>query len=88
MCILYVKTCVWLKKLDIKMKTENRKILLFIDNCTAHPSELSECFENVKVMFFPSNLTSKCQPIDQGVIHSFKSFYKNGLSKKNNNVTT
>ncbi|CAF4853358.1 unnamed protein product, partial [Rotaria magnacalcarata] len=30
---------------------------------------------------FPPNTTSKCQPLDQGVIHSFKCYYRQKLVK-------
>ena len=44
----------WLRKINNKMCLQSRKILLFMDNCGAHPSlELT----NVKLMFFPPNTT-------------------------------
>ena len=42
------------------------KILLLLDNCTAHP-DLSHIDPNVKVMFLPPNTTSLIQPMDQGL---------------------
>ena len=52
-----------IKKFNDKMKKDNRKVLLFLDNCTAHilKNELS----HVKLIYFPSNITSVCQPLDQ-----------------------
>lgn len=66
-----------IKKFNGKMKKDNRKVLLFLDNCTAHilKNELS----HVKLIYFPSNTTSVCQPLDQGIISSFKSFYRKNL---------
>ena len=64
----------WLLKLDKKICKQNRKILLFIDNCTVHNS--IPLMENVKVIFFPPNMTSVVQPIDQGIIKNFKHFYR------------
>lgn len=64
----------WLKNVDKKMMMKNKKILLFIDNCAAH-NDLPT-FENVKVMFLPANTTSQLQPLDQGIIHTFKRFYR------------
>ena len=63
----------WLLKLDKKFCKQNRKMLLFIDNCTANNS--ISLIENVKVIFFPPNMTSVFQPIDQGIIKNFKHFY-------------
>lgn len=64
----------WLKKLNKKMKNNGRKIILFIDNCSAHTD--LPALTNVKVIFLPANTTSKLQPLDQGIIHSFKRFYR------------
>ncbi|CAH0721898.1 unnamed protein product, partial [Brenthis ino] len=55
----------WLIKVDKKMIKEKRKILLFINNCTAH--HLIPPLKAVKVKFFPPNTTSKLQPLDQGM---------------------
>ena len=59
------------------MRKRNKKVLLFLDNCTSHimDNELS----NVKLIFFPSNTTSVLQPLDQGIITNFKSFYRKNL---------
>lgn len=64
----------WLLKLDKKFKKEKRKVILFIDNCTAHNT--IPLMENVKVIFFPANMTSVIQPMDQGIIKNFKHFYR------------
>lgn len=64
----------WLKKLNSKMKRNKRFILLFLDNCSAH-SKLST-YSNIRIEFLPPNTTSKLQPLDQGIIRSFKRFYR------------
>lgn len=64
----------WLLKVDKIFCKQNRKILLFVDNCTAH--NCIPLMENVKVVFFPPNMTSVVQPMDQGVIKNFKHFYR------------
>lgn len=51
------------------------KILLIIDNAPTHPPDLVELNENVKVVFVPPNTTAIMQPMDQGVIASFKAYY-------------
>ncbi|GBO07406.1 hypothetical protein AVEN_163365-1 [Araneus ventricosus] len=62
------------------MCKEKRKIVLFIDNCTTH--SLIPEMNAVKVVFLPPNTTSKLQPLDQGIIKSFKVFYRKELVKK------
>ena len=51
----------WLNKLNNKLKIQDRKILLFVDNCAAHP-HIS--LSNIKLAFLPPNTTSKLQPLD------------------------
>lgn len=70
----------WLKEIDKSIALKKRKILLFIDNCNAH-SNLPN-LKNITVKFLPSNMTSKLQPLDQGIIRSFKIGYRQQLLKK------
>jgi hypothetical protein len=65
--------------LNASMKKRNRKILLFLDNAPCHPIDLQ--LSNVKLQCFPANTTSVVQPLDQGVIHSFKTHYRKSLVK-------
>lgn len=63
----------WLQYFNADMRSQNRNILLFLDNATCHPYiELS----NVKIHMLPPNTTSVSQPMDQGVIYTFKSYYR------------
>lgn len=64
----------WNKELQKK----NRKILLLLDNCTAHPN-INDKLSNIEMAFLPSNTTSILQPLDQGVIYNFKLQYKKSL---------
>ena len=66
----------WLEKLNNRMKAESRSILLFIDNCTAHPDVVQS---NVKLVFLPPNTTSKLQPCDAGIIQNMKTHYRKRL---------
>jgi len=61
------------------MQAERKKILLFLDNATCH---VDPKLKNVKVVFFPANTTSACQPLDQGIIKSFKVFYRQLILKR------
>ncbi|GFT08809.1 tigger transposable element-derived protein 6 [Trichonephila clavipes] len=69
----------WLVSLNSDMKRENRHILLFLDNCTVHNN--TPALSNGKLQFFPPNSTSKLQPLDQGIIHNFKTFYRREVVK-------
>ena len=51
------------------------KILLILDNAPGHPTGLSDLNEHVKITFLPPNTTSLIQPMDQGVIATFKAYY-------------
>ena len=64
----------WLLKLDKTFCKQNRKFLLFIENCTAHNS--IPLMQNVKVIFFPPNMTSVVQPTEEAIIKNFKHFYR------------
>ncbi|KAG0432397.1 Tigger transposable element-derived protein 6 [Dictyocoela muelleri] len=75
--------CRWLKDLNDKMIKENRKILLTLDNAPVHPIDVE--YSNIELLYFPPNLTSRIQPLDQGIIKSFKSIYKRKFNNKLNN---
>ena len=64
----------WLKDLNMKMIAQNRKILLFVDQC---PSHCEVQLSNIKLKFLPCNTTSLVQPLDQGIIKNFKTLYRN-----------
>lgn len=71
----------WLKKLDAKMRAENRKIALFVDNCPAHPKDL-DFLTNVRVVFLPPNTTSHTQPFDMRIIKNVKHYYRGRLVRQ------
>jgi hypothetical protein len=54
-------------------KNLSNKALLLLDNAPSHPSTLE--YEGITVMFLPPNTTSLIQPMDQGIIKSFKTHY-------------
>ena len=70
----------FLKNLNIEMIKQKRKILLFVDNCSAHPDNM--VFSNVKIEFLPPNSTSRLKPMDAGVIKCLKGAYRLKLAYK------
>lgn len=70
----------FLWKWDRKLKQNGEKVLLVVDNCPSHPSV--ENLSSIKLVFLPPNVTSILQPLDQGVIRSFKGYYRRLLILK------
>lgn len=68
----------WLRYVDMEIgKTEGRKILLVMDNCSAHgTTETVSQLDHVEVAFLPPNTTSKLQPLDAGIIAAMKVRYR------------
>lgn len=60
------------------MVTSFRKIILFIDNSTAHGD--IPPLKAIKVQFLPPNTTSQLQ--DQGIIKNFKTLYRKEVVRK------
>jgi len=54
------------------MRRANRNILLLIDNAPTHNLLNSLNLTNVTIHCLPPNTTSHLQPLDAGIIHSFK----------------
>jgi hypothetical protein len=63
---------------NANMKKENRNAILFLDNATCHPKVT---LSNVKILCFPANATSTLQPMDVGVIYTFKSHHRRFLTQ-------
>ena len=58
-----------MKKLNKKMQSQRRKIVMLLNNAPCHPHlQLS----NIKLVFLPPNTTSITQPMDQGIIQAAK----------------
>ncbi|KAG0438489.1 Tigger transposable element-derived protein 6 [Dictyocoela muelleri] len=69
----------WLYDLNMNFKLKNKKILLISDNCPSHRVKIE--ITNVEMIFLPKNSTSRLQPLDAGIISSFKAkFYEYQLS--------
>jgi hypothetical protein len=67
----------WLHDFDLKVsrKYGNQPVLLLLDNCPSHITE-GLTLSNTEVLFLPPNTTSTLQPMDAGVIMSFKRHYR------------
>ncbi|XP_070387588.1 tigger transposable element-derived protein 6-like [Dermacentor albipictus] len=52
---------------------QNRKVLLFVDNCGAH-GHIHD-LQSVHLVFLPPNTTRVFQPMDQGIIKNLKVLY-------------
>ena len=64
----------FLTSFNKKMKRENRKVLLLMDNAPSHiiPPNLT----NVRCEFLPPTTTSHLQPMDAGIINAYKAHYR------------
>ncbi|XP_067948756.1 tigger transposable element-derived protein 6-like [Watersipora subatra] len=64
----------WVRDFDRRMTSKNKKVLLVIDNCPSHPT--MNRLMSIRLLFTPPNTTSVLQPMDQGIIRNFKSYYR------------
>ncbi|GAU92888.1 hypothetical protein RvY_04909 [Ramazzottius varieornatus] len=66
----------WLDWLNGEMVKQNRVVLLIVDNFIAHNVSSRS---NVMLHFFPLNCTARAQPLDAGIIKTFKDSFKHHL---------
>ncbi|UYV75541.1 hypothetical protein LAZ67_13000549 [Cordylochernes scorpioides] len=65
----------WLLKFNKQLVSEGRRILLLLDNATSHCVP-NDGLSNIKIHFLPPNMTASLQPLDSGIIKSFKAQYR------------
>jgi hypothetical protein len=67
----------WLQEFDrqVGQKHRRQRVLLLLDNCPSHKLE-NLALSYVDVYFLPPNTTAKLQPMDAGIIMSFKKHYR------------
>ncbi|XP_049267704.1 tigger transposable element-derived protein 4-like [Rhipicephalus sanguineus] len=70
----------YVRKLDRKLELQKRKVLLFVDNCTAHAPISS--LKAIELEYLPPNTTSVLQPMDQGIIKNLKVHYRSRLLQR------
>jgi hypothetical protein len=64
-------------KTNNELRRKNRKILLLVDNCPAHPH--IQDLSNIKLVILPPNATSVLQPMGMGITESFKGVFRRFL---------
>ena len=72
-----------LTKLKNRVKIEGRNILMFLENVPCHPQELKGMFSNIRVGFLAKNTTLLTQPLDAGIIKTWKVYYRRKLLRYN-----
>ena len=77
------KTFVPAVRRHLRERRLEEKAVLLLDNCRAHPPAnlLRSADGKITVMYLPPNTTSVIQPLDQGIISSFKRHYRRELVK-------
>ena len=70
-----------LNALNHQMRKQGRKVILFLDNATVHPTSLIDMYSNIKIVFLPNNATSRLQLLDAGIIQNFKTKYRKKLMR-------
>ena len=59
---------------NTKMEVTRRKVLVLLDNASVHDYKLK--YSNIEFLYLPPNTTSRLQPLDAGIIASFKKQYR------------
>ena len=73
----------YLKWFDKEMELRNIGCaLLVLDNAPMHIVPSSLRLRRTTVDFLPPNVTSVKQPMDAGIIRSFKAYYRSGLCRE------
>jgi hypothetical protein len=65
-----------LAKLNHRLVGQHRQVILLMDNTGCHPESLKAKFTNIKIVFLPASTTSKLQPLELGIIETFKIQYR------------
>ena len=70
----------WVKMWDRSLQTSKRKVVLLVDNCTAH--SITANLKSIEIVYLPANTTSILQPCDQGIIRTLKARYRNEMRRR------
>ena len=63
-------------KLNTRLVSLLKSILLFMDNAGCYHEDLKDKYTNICVVFLPPNTISLLQPLDLGIIKTFKMHYR------------
>ncbi|QRW11097.1 tigger transposable element-derived protein 6 [Ceratobasidium sp. AG-Ba] len=66
----------YLSNLNADMQVQDRHILLLCDNASSHKVDNGTTFLHLEVAHLPPNVTSWLQPMDAGIIRTFKANYR------------
>ena len=61
------------------MRKERRNVILLLSNSTVHPTLLIDMYNNIKIVFLPKNAMSRLQPLDAGIVQSFRTKHRKKL---------
>ncbi|XP_042240612.1 tigger transposable element-derived protein 1-like [Homarus americanus] len=64
----------FIENVKTKLNLSN-KALVLMDNTSSHPKHLCSVNKGINLTFFPPNVTSLIQPMDQGIIALLKRYY-------------
>lgn len=67
----------------VEASNRSQNLVMKLDNASAHSQDVAEEYPHIQIIFLPPNTTSVLQPMDQGVIAAYKSYY---LRKTLNNA--
>ena len=65
-----------LNALNFQIKNERKNVMLFLDNAAVHRTSLIDMYRNIKIVLLPKNTLLRLQPVDAGIIQSFKTKYQ------------
>lgn len=65
----------WITQWDKNLQVEGRSIILLVDNFSGHSEPSDYKITSIRLEFFAPNLTSHVQPLDAGIIASWKCRY-------------
>lgn len=71
----------WLNRLDryVSLKA-NQKVLLLLDNCTAHGNNgTAPELNHIDVLYLPPSTISRLQPLDAGIVLTVKKAFRRRL---------
>jgi len=71
----------FIRKLDREFSGAGRHILIVVDNASCHHIEEDPPLQAIEIIYLPPNTTSLIQPLDSGIIRSFKTKYIKRLAR-------